>query len=107
MILPTFGVHQDIINKDYDKQIQKLSKHPIQKIHESNWSINQPKGHNQELIMDITGTEISLGNINLTNLSLMIALTKIYFRETLSTLKLTKEVVNPRKRVLVFHSDLI
>lgn len=40
MIILTLRVHQDVVNVDYNKQVQKLPKHPIHKINESSQSIS-------------------------------------------------------------------
>ena len=44
IIFLTLRINQNVINEDYNKQIQKLKEHPIHKVHEGCRSISQSKG---------------------------------------------------------------
>ena len=45
MISFATGVNKDVINEDYDKNVQVLLEHLIHQVHEGYWGIGKTKGH--------------------------------------------------------------
>lgn len=57
--------------------------------------------------MPISDPESGLGNIQFTELHLMIPRLQIYLRKVTSSLQLIKKIINPREWVLILHIHLI
>ena len=75
-LIPT--VNEYIINKDDNKQVQLLSKHPVHKIHESCRVIGYSKLHNNKFIMTIPSFEGFFRNVTISNSKFMITRSEVY-----------------------------
>lgn len=65
------------------------------------------KGHETKLIMTISCSKGRLWEIRIPNLKLMITRSKINLREALHTLKLIKQIINPRKRIFILYGHFV
>ena len=66
-------MHKDVINEEYDKRIEVVSKHPIHEVHKCCWGISQPKGHLPKLIVTISCLKGRYGNIFISPPNLVIS----------------------------------
>jgi hypothetical protein len=85
MIFESFGIDQNIIDKNHDEFIEFRHKDRVHEIHEICRCIGKTKGHNQIFIESIFGGEGGFRNIAWPNLYLMIPRAKVNFREYLSS----------------------
>jgi hypothetical protein len=77
----TFGIDEDIIDKDHNKFIELRHEHGVHEVHEVGWGIRETKRHYQEIVKTITSGESGFKNITRSNFDLMITRTKVNLRE--------------------------
>ncbi|KAK4724128.1 hypothetical protein R3W88_026907 [Solanum pinnatisectum] len=107
MILFIPRIKEYVINEDDNKHVKIWLKYSLHKIHEHCRSISQTKRYNKKLIMTITAPKCCLRDATFSYSQLMIARFEIYLRKLSGTLKLTKKIINSRKRILILYSDLV
>lgn len=106
MLLSTTRIHKNVINEHNNKIVQIGSKHTVHQIHECNWGISHPKNQHQKHIMTIMGPKSCLQDILSPNPLLMITEPQINFRKHGYTLKMVKQIINTRHRVMILHCHL-
>jgi hypothetical protein len=102
-----FRMDEDIIDKDHDKLIELHHEYGVHEVHEVGRCVSESEGHDQELVKTITSGKSGLRNIAWSNLNLVVARTKVNFREDFGTSQLIKQYINSRKWVFVFDGDCI
>ncbi|MFS7983058.1 hypothetical protein Hanom_Chr11g00970071 [Helianthus anomalus] len=107
MIGSRFRINENIVNEDDHETIQVGFTNTIHEIHEHSGRVGQAKRHNHELVMSIASTESGFGNVLFEDSKLVITRTKINFGEAGSALKLVKEVVDTRKRVMILDGEFV
>jgi hypothetical protein len=107
MFFLTFGIDENIINKDHDEFIELRHEHGVHEVHEVGWGICETETHYQELVKAITSGESGFRNLTRSNLDLMITRTKVNLREDFGTIQLIKKNIDLGKRVFVFDGDCI
>jgi hypothetical protein len=85
MIFESFGIDQNIIDKNHDEFIEFRHEDRVHEIHEVCRCIGKTKGHNQIFIESISGGESCFWNIAWSNLYLMIPRAKVNFGEYLGS----------------------
>ena len=105
MFLLKMGVDQNVVNEDHDKMIQVGLEYPMHEIHECCWGIRQSKGHHYELKVPIPRPERSLRDISLPNSQLLVSSVKIYLGVDSRPSQLIKQVINPRKWILILDRN--
>ena len=104
MFFVRLGVNEDVIDKHDDELVQVLHEN---RIHEVCRCISQSERHDIVLVQTVTSRECYLRYVFGSDLDLMIAQSQIDFREYLSSTQLVKQIVNPRKRILILDSDFV
>jgi hypothetical protein len=107
MFFLTFGIDENIIDKDHDKFVELRHKHGVHEVHEVGWGIRETKRHYQELIKTRTSGESSFRNVTRSNFDLMITRTKVNLREDFGSSQLIKKNIDSGKRVFVLDGDCI
>jgi hypothetical protein len=107
MIFLTFGIDEDIIDKDHDKFVELRHEHGVHEVHEVGWGIRETKRHYQELVKTLTSGEGGFRNVTRSNLDLMITRTKVNFREDFGSSQLVEKNIDSGKRVFVLDGDCI
>jgi hypothetical protein len=107
MIFLTFGIDEDIIDKDHDKFVELRHEHRVHEVHEVGWGIRETKRHYQELVKTLTSGEGGFRNVTRSNLDLMITRTKVNFREDFGSSQLVEKNIDSGKRVFVLDGDCI
>jgi hypothetical protein len=102
-----FRIDEDIIDKDHDKLIELRHEYGVHEVHEVGRCVSESEGHDQEFVKTITSGKSGFWNIAWSNLDLVVARTKVNFREDFGTSQLIKQNINSRKWVFVFDSDCI
>jgi hypothetical protein len=74
---------------------------------EGGGDITQAKGNDQELIVTLMSLKGSLGDVIFLHTYLVVARTKIKFREVLRTTQLIQEIINDRNGKLVLDGEFI
>jgi hypothetical protein len=85
MIFKSFGIDQNIVDKNHDEFIKFRHEDRVHEIHEICRCIGKTKGHNQIFIESISGGEGGFQNITCSNLYLMIPGAKINLRKYLGS----------------------
>src|SRR4051812_4014643 len=98
------GIDKDVVYKNDHKLIQVWLKNPVHEIHEDGWCISQPKRHDSELKVSVSGPECSLQNVRFSHPQLMIACPKIDLRETSRTTQLIEQVIDAGHRIYLFFT---
>jgi hypothetical protein len=101
------GIDENIIDKDHNEFIELRHEHEVHEVHEVGWGICESKRHYQELVKTITSGKSGFGNVTRSNLDLVVARTKVDFREDFGTSQLIKKNIDSGKRVFVFDGDCI
>ncbi|KAJ0625037.1 hypothetical protein HanIR_Chr01g0049481 [Helianthus annuus] len=73
MLLLTFRVDQDVVNKHNHEFVEVRLAHSVHEIHEDRRRVSHSKGHDEEFVMTITSSECSFGDVLVTDSQLMIA----------------------------------
>ncbi|PHT70117.1 hypothetical protein T459_25221 [Capsicum annuum] len=107
MITLTVGIDQNVIYEDNDEHIQVLLEHAVHQVHKSCRGIGKTKGYNWEFKVTIPSTESYFWNVTFSDSELVIARSEFYLREIAGTLKLVKQVIDSRKRILVLDRNFI
>jgi hypothetical protein len=94
-------IDENIIDKDHDKFIELYHEHGVHEVHEVGWGISESEGHYQELVKTITSGKSSFRNTARSKLDLVVARTKVNFREDFGTSQLIKKNIDSGKWVLV------
>jgi hypothetical protein len=102
-----FGIDENVIDKDHDEFIKLRHEHGVHEVHEVGGGISESERHYQELVKTITSGKSSFGNVVRSNLDLVVARTKVDFREDFGTSQLIKKNIDSGKRVFVFDGDCI
>jgi hypothetical protein len=103
----TFGIDEDIIDKDHDEFIELRHEHGVHEVHEVGWGIRETKRHYQELVKTITSGESGFRNVTRSNFDLMITGTKVNLREDFGSSQLIKKNIDSRERIFVLDGDCI
>jgi hypothetical protein len=103
----SFGIDENIIDKDHDEFIELRHEHGVHEVHEVGWGICETKRHYQELVKTITSGESGFRNVARSNLDLVITRTKVDVREDFGTSQLIKKNIDSGKRVFVLDGDCI
>jgi hypothetical protein len=86
----SFGIDQNVIDKDHYEFIKLCHEYRVHKIHEVGCSICETKGHHQILVETISGGESSFMNVTRSNFVLVITRLKIDLGENLGSSQLSK-----------------
>jgi hypothetical protein len=107
MLIFTPWVDQYIIDEHCDKLVHILHENLVHQIHKVGRCISQSKWHHCILVQTIHQNKCSLRYVALSNLQLMISRSKINLREHTCTSELIKQIINPRKWILILDGNLI
>jgi hypothetical protein len=107
MFFLTFGIDEDIIDKDQDEFTELRHEHGVHEVHEVGWGIRETKRHYQELVKTITSGERGFRNVTRSNLDLVITRMKVNLREDFGSSQLIKKNIDSGKRVFVLDGDCI
>jgi hypothetical protein len=107
MFFLTFGIDENIIDKDHNEFIELRHEHGVHEVHEVGWGIGETKRHYQELVKTITSGESGFRNVTWSNLDLVITRTKVNLREDFGTSQLIEKNIDSGKRVFVLDGDCI
>jgi hypothetical protein len=99
-------VDQYVIDEHHNKLVQILHKVLVHQIHIVGRGFSQSKRHHRILIQTIPENEVSLQKVTFSYLQLILYRSKIDFREHIRTMELTKQIFNPRQRVLILDGNL-
>ena len=67
MLLLTFRVDQDVVDKHNYELVEVGLAHAVHEIHEYCRRVSHSKGHDEEFIMTITSSECSFGDVFITD----------------------------------------
>jgi hypothetical protein len=107
MFFLALGIDEDIIDKDHDEFIELRHEHGVHEVHEVGWGICASERHYQELVKTIMSGKSGFRNVAMSNLDLVVARTKVDFREDFGTSQLIKKNIDSGKQVFVFDGDCI
>jgi hypothetical protein len=96
MFFFALGVNQHTIDEYYDELVQIFHKVRVHQIHIVGQCISQSKRHHCTHVQTIPRNVGSLQKVTFSYLQLIISRSKIDFREHTRTMKLTKQIINPR-----------
>ncbi|PHT40499.1 hypothetical protein CQW23_19353 [Capsicum baccatum] len=106
MVILTMGIDKDIINENYEEQVQVLFENPIHQVHESYRGICKSK-RQLEIQSDHPSSEVCLRNVTFSDSKMMISRFEVYLREIIGTLQLVEESINFREWILVLDCDFV
>jgi hypothetical protein len=86
---------------------EKMMKDMIHEALEGGGGITQAKGHEQKLIVALTSSKGSLGNVCLFHMYLVVARMKIKFSKELGATNFIQEVINDRNGKFVFNGKFV
>ncbi|MFS7910816.1 hypothetical protein Hanom_Chr02g00110631 [Helianthus anomalus] len=72
ILLLTFRVDQNVVDKHNYELVEIRLAHSVHEIHENHMRVSHSKGHDEELVMTITSPERSFGDVFITDSQLMI-----------------------------------
>jgi hypothetical protein len=107
MLLITFGVDEDIIDKDHYEFVELRHKHGVLEVHEVGWGICETKAHHKELVKTITSGESSFRNVTRSNFDLVVTRMKVDCGENFGSSQLIKKNIDSGKRIFVLDGYFI
>jgi hypothetical protein len=103
MLFLTFGVDEDIIDKDHYEFVELRHKHGVHKVHDVGWGICETKGHHQELVESVRSGESSFRDVTRSNFDFVVTRTKIHLGENFGSSQLIKKNIKSGKRIFVLR----
>lgn len=103
----TLGINKDIIYIYNIKKVEIRLKYLIHPLYEWGCHIGQPKWYDQELIMTVPSPKSCIQNIWSSNPELVISGSHINLQKHCRTLNQVKQIIYPRKMILVLNRHLV
>ncbi|MFS7930763.1 hypothetical protein Hanom_Chr04g00348081 [Helianthus anomalus] len=72
MLLLILGVNQNVVDENDDELVEIRFAHPVHEIHEDCRCVCKPEWHDQKLVMTVTSSESSFGDVLIPDSQLMI-----------------------------------
>src|SRR6267154_1912057 len=100
-------INKNVIKENKNKLVQIPAEDTIHKAHKCSWCICETKWYHYKLIMPIPCPEGCLMNVFILDSHLMVTRPQVNLGKYLCSSHLIKEVINPRKRIFILHSNIV
>jgi formyltetrahydrofolate hydrolase len=107
MLLSRFAEDEDVVQIDNDEAVQEGLEDRVHETLERGWSIAESKGHDKELVVAISRPKRCFRNVLVLDANLPVSRAKIELCEVVASCKPIEEVIDARKRILVFDCDIV
>ena len=107
MLFLILRINKNVIKENKKKLVQILVEDIVHKAHKCSWCICKIKWYHYKLIMPIPCPEGCLMNLFVLDPHLMVIRSQVNLGKYLCSSHLIKEVINPRKRIFILHSNLV
>src|SRR5713226_4723266 len=107
MLFLLLRVNKNVIKENKNKLIQIPAEDTIHKAHKCSRCIRETKRYHYKLIMPIPCPEGCLMNVFILDPYLMVTRPQVNLGKYPCSSHLIKEVINPRQRIFILHSNLV
>ena len=107
MLFLILGINKNFIKKNKNKLVQIPAEDTVHKAHKCSWCICETKWYHYKLILSIPCPEGYLMNAFILDSHLMVTKPQVNLGKYLCSSHLLKEVINPRQRIFILHSNLV
>ena len=106
MFFLILGINKNVIKEKKNELVQIPIEDTVHKAHKCSWCICGTKWYHSKLIMSIPYPKGFLMNLFILDSHLMVTRPQVNLGKYLCSSHLIKEVINPRKRIFILHTNL-